>query len=165
MFRGKQYGFMSFNKIDEDLPPTYQVLHTNDRLLDLCKELEQYILKQLEIDEKRSVMFYQVKDHNPRLVSYQIIKTLQYPHIEIQVERTKDGVCKYQGDRELSHNLKAYMPTLDWFQSWYGQLCRQDTDSVKAMWVEQFQMKPRYRIQKRKKMIKSLLSHRLGIAV
>ena len=143
-------------KPSKNTPPVYDIIFTSNDLNLVGKRLEQNIIKWLTDGLKKHVLVYVVSDQNPRMVSYELIKSLRWPSVEIFVGHVKGALCAFNGDREFGHSVKANMPHLLMIQAWYNWIQHMELDTIKNVWIEQFQKKPKYRFQKRKKMLKML---------
>lgn len=152
---------MTFKQKQDNTFTKYEILGTSNNIKELCSSLQRHLVDWILAKERKNILVYVVEDCDPRLLSYDIITCLKYPSIVISIGKMRHFAKMYQGDRELAHNIKAYMPKVSIFNTWYEQLKILDVDELRSEWRKHFDQKPSYFFNEKKKLLRSLLNEKL----
>jgi hypothetical protein len=109
-----QYGLLWY---DEYEPYNYKVIFIDTDITTALKKLQDKIMYRINYGIISSYLFYQIQHIDASLVSYYIVKSSNYPYVEINLHnKTKKVICTISGDNHLSelvHNNLFYLKEYD----------------------------------------------------
>ena len=161
-FSGLQYGFMGYNEYYQHgvLMSEYKIHKTSNDINLIIKALRQDILWHLNENLTENLLFYQVNNIDPGLVSYNIIKSSNYPCVRIEIcDRKRKKLCNFYGDDNLYTTLYNELHFLKNYNEYLNQLNKLSKSELSKLYFEVYGTKHNFMLFKKLRIFKALLDN------
>ena len=161
-FSGLQYGFMGYSEYYQHgiLMSEYKIHKTSNDINLIIKALRQEILCYFNESKTGNLLFYQVNNIDPGLISYNIIKSSNYPFVKIEIcHRTRNKLCNFYGDSKLYQTLYDELDFLKNYNEYLSQLNKLSKSELSRMYFEVYGAKHKFLLFKKLRIFKALLDN------
>lgn len=137
----KKYGIMLFREyyLHGILINNYKIIMTSDHLDDIikyCETLVFNIFKKIDSIFSSKYLIYEVEAIDPRLVSYNIIKSSNFPSVIFSVKPQERNMIKMFGNKILLNNILDSITPLKDFLKYQAQIIKMSKKELKFLCQE-----------------------------
>jgi len=158
---GVYYGFMTFKLNHGNYIPNYHIISTSNHIDVIINHLKDYIINLYNQNKKENLLFYQVFDVNPNLVSYNIIKSSTYPYVVIQINNPKHFIIyKMNGHKTLRKAIYKQLEFLQNYDDYLQHLTHLNKHQMVKEYNTIFDKQPNFIFFSKSRMIKDLINNK-----
>jgi hypothetical protein len=160
---GIQYGYMLFTQYSSHgvLMSNYRIYETGRDALIIIENIKYRILNYLERNIKTDFLFYQVENVDPNLVSYNIVRSSNFPHLHIKINKRKlKNICIFYGNKKLKKLVYDKLDFLKDYDSFLEHLETLNKKDLVELYIQIYGQEPKMSFFKKRRMFDMLLDNK-----
>ncbi|XWV25614.1 hypothetical protein QJ856_gp0139 [Tupanvirus deep ocean] len=160
--KGVHYGYMWYYEYYYDglYFNEYKIYDTSDDINKIITGIQNVLIWAVENKKITNFMVYQVEDVDPRLVSYNIIKSSNYPWFKIKINGKSKNICDFfcdpNGNKSLYMQVYPHLNFLNDYNKYVENIESLDNAKLKDTYEQVFNKKASFIFNKRSKILKHL---------
>lgn len=128
----------------------HKVIITNKDKSVVIEELKSRVINCLNNKYKESYMVYEVKNVDPNMVSYNVIKSSTYPYVCVRIfNRKSNKICSINGNKILKAIVCEKLDFLADYLSYLEDLEKLSTKDLEGLYKEVYGKKPGFLFARR----------------
>ena len=138
----------------------YKMLDTSDNIDKVISGIQNILIRALENKFNINLMVYQVNDVDLCSISYNIIKSYNFPWCNIKISGKDIKICSFYGDKNLYKNIYQHFDLLNDYDKYIKDIDSLNVKTIEDIYEQIFNKKAKFIFKKRSKMLKQLIKQK-----
>ncbi|XWV26953.1 hypothetical protein QJ857_gp0096 [Tupanvirus soda lake] len=138
----------------------YKIYDTSDNIDKIISGIQNILIWAIENKSLINLLLYQVENIDPQLVSYDIIKSFNFPWCKIKINGKNKNICSFCGDENLFKEMYQKIDLLNDYEKYHNHVKALNKSDLKNLFEKVFNKRVPFILNKRSRMIKELTNQK-----